>query len=324
MGIKTHLKNRIRRLVGTHELNRRQQAIETSIENLSAAWNGGQSEKTRTLEELLQRQEAALWQAYTVATLNTVKQASEDAFFRTGLNDVEVDLPRDTIRRYVPCLHGKPEGPLILYVETAHLKWMMSHIEDGGSFLEIGASVGAITIPMALTFGAGAKVVAFEPARGSRRLLELTLERNGLCDVVGVIPHAVSNKVGKVAFSEYAYDEACGTSWLPDCSAIHSALIDDSRTETYEVEVTTLDAFCSAHGLLDRPAVVKIDVEGFEVLVLEGALALIQTARPWFSIDIHRDPFGDGSTEEKVRVLLGHHGYHFERMGHVLLASPRE
>lgn len=54
MGIKTHLKNRIRRLVGTHELNRRQQAIETSIENLSAAWNGGQSEKTRTLEELLQ------------------------------------------------------------------------------------------------------------------------------------------------------------------------------------------------------------------------------------------------------------------------------
>ncbi|MFO0891963.1 MAG: FkbM family methyltransferase [Isosphaeraceae bacterium] len=222
---------------------------------------------------------------------------------------------------YVQCLHGKPEGPLDLYVETAHLKWMMSHVVEGGSFLDVGAATGTMTAVMAATFGSGVRIAAFEPARKARRLLEQTLERNGLAGVE-VLPNAVSNSEGVVRFSEYGYDEAGGNPWLPDASAIHSQLIDDSRAESYDVETTTLDAFCSARGLQRNPTVAKIDVEGFEVHVLEGSLALIAAARPWFSIDIHKDPFGDGTTEPKVRALLGRYGYRFETMGHVLVASP--
>jgi FkbM family methyltransferase len=321
MGIKTHVKERVRRLVGTHELNHRQHALEISLERLSAACENSRPERVRTLEDLLQQREAALKHAYSVAASNTVRQASEEAFFRTNLNDVVVDLPRDTIRMYVEILEGSPEGPLNLYLETAHLKWMMSHIVGGGSFLDVGAATGTMTLVMAATFGAGIKIAAFEPARQARRLLERTLERNGIVGVE-VLPNAVSNAAGVVAFSEYGYDETCVTPWLPDASAIHTWIIDDSRSVRYDVEATTLDAFCSARGLLNSPTVVKVDVEGFEVHVLEGSLALIAAARPWFSIDIHKDPFGDGTTEGKVRALLGRHGYNFETMRHVLLASP--
>jgi FkbM family methyltransferase len=346
MGIKALVKERVRRLVGTHELNLRQQSFEISLERLSAAYEDSRPELVGTLENpsdqrqpsleraytpaWLRRQssgltsdqrQSSLQRAYTVAIGNTVRQASEEAFFRTNLNDVEVDLPRDTIRMYVECLQGSPEGPLNLYLETAHLKWMMSHVVRGGTFLDVGSSVGTMTVVMATEFGAEIKIAAFEPARQARRLLKRTLERNRLVGVE-VLPNAVSNTPGIVAFSEYSYDETCDTPWLPDASAIHSQLIDDSRAVRYDVETITLDAFCSARGLLNSPTVVKIDVEGFEVQVLEGSLALIAGARPWFSIDIHKDPFGDGTTEVKVRALLGRHGYNFETMGHVLLASP--
>jgi FkbM family methyltransferase len=198
---------------------------------------------------------------------------------------------------------------------------MMSHVVPGGAFLDVGASTGTMTIAMAATFGERIKVAAFEPARQARRLLERTLERNRLGGVE-VLPHAVSNAAGVVAFSEYLYSEACGNPWLPDASAIHSELIYDPLAVKYEVETTTLDAYCSERGTLGLPTVVKIDVEGFEVHVLEGSLALIAATRPWFSIDIHKDPFGAGTTEAKVRALLGRHGYIFENMEHVLLASP--
>ena len=315
------MKKRVRHLVGIDELSRRQQAVESSLEKLSAAYEKNWPERVRKLEDLVQQRDAALERAYLDAVINTIRHASEEAFFRINYNDVEVDLPRDTVRMYVECLHGRPEGPLSLYLETAHLKWMMSHIVKGGTFLDVGASTGTMTIAMAATFGAEIKIAAFEPARQARRLLERTLERNGLAGVE-IVPNAVSSVAGMVTFSEYTYDETCGTNWLPDASAIHTRLIDDSRAVTYDVEATTLDAFCSARGLVNSPTVAKIDVEGFEILVLEGANALITAARPWFAIDIHRDPFGPGTTEDKVRTILGQHGYTFENVGHVLLASP--
>ncbi len=322
MKLKTQVKDGVRRLVGTHELTRRQHALEVSLERLSTAYESGRPERVRVLEELLQQREAALERAYSVGALNTVRHAGEDAFFRTNLNGVaEVDLPRDTIRMYVECVRGTAEGPLKLDLETAHLNWMMSHVVSGGTFLDVGAATGTMTVTMAVKFGEKVRVYAFEPARRTRYLLERTLERNGIAGVE-VVPKAISNADGVVAFSEYSYDETCGNTWLPDASAITSQLIDDSKAARYDVETTTLDAFCSIRGILNSPTVVKIDVEGFEIHALEGALELITAARPWFSIDIHRDPFGQGTTEAKVRALLGKHGYKFENMAHVLLASP--
>jgi hypothetical protein len=72
-----------------------------------------------------------------------------------------------------------------------------------------------------------------------------------------------------------------------------------------------------------RPVVVKIDVEGFENEVLKGARQLVASARPWFAIDIHRDPFLPGSTTEPfVRSFFSEFGYQIEMLAHVALCSP--
>jgi len=323
MGIKASAKHLARRLVGTHELGHRLHALETISARLAAASELSQMEKVRTLEDLLRQRDTALSRAHTLAAINTVMQSSEEAFFRTIFNGVEVFLPRDTVRTQFQCLQGKSEGPLFIEVEENHRKWMMSHIVEGGVFLDVGSATGAMTIPMLATFGSSIQIVAFEPARRARRLLELTLARNGLAGVE-IVPKAVSNYVGEATFSEYGFDETGVCPWLPEGSAIDSRVIEEGRVTKYDVEVTTLDTFCSDRCLLNRPTVIKIDVEGFEALVLEGSSALISSTRPWLSIDIHRDPFGEGTTDAKVRALLSPHGYTFERMAHVMVASPEQ
>lgn len=325
----------VRRLVGTdqvvHLLDRQAELISRRLDAGPIAGpspapearteSNGRSDRLTTLEGLLGHRDPESRLA-TIAAYNAVSQAGADAFFRTIYNGVEVQIPRDTLLTMVQCLYGTLEGPLVVEVEECHRKWMMAHLVDGGTFLDVGAATGAMTIPIAATFGSKVRIIAFEPARKARGLLESTLTRNGL-EGIEIVPQAVSNVVGRTTFCEFDHDETGACPFLPETSAIESRItVDDDRSRKVEVGVTTLDTFFSGRGAPVGPVVIKIDVEGFEVLVLEGASDLIATSRPWFSIDIHRDPFGEGTTEAKVRRLLGSADYTFKNMGHVLVASP--
>jgi hypothetical protein len=68
---------------------------------------------------------------------------------------------------------------------------------------------------------------------------------------------------------------------------------------------------------------VKIDVEGFEAYVLQGAREFTKTKKPFYAIDIHVDVDNQiKTTEEECIQILGKLNYSFEKMGHVLLAKP--
>jgi hypothetical protein len=90
---------------------------------------------------------------------------------------------------------------------------------------------------------------------------------------------------------------------------------------SYDVQVVMLDD--DALAQCTRPVVIKIDVEGFEAHVLRGARRLIDEYRPFLSIDIHTDPFGDGVATTEATVISLIQDYRYERLGHVLLCSPR-
>jgi FkbM family methyltransferase len=272
------------------------------------------------LRQELQQAQSGLAQAWTLATRHVIMNSSEEAFFETELNGVRVLVPRDTLRTWIDCIYGATTSVgLRAMVETAHLEWMIAQMAPGGTFLDVGSATGAMTIPMAVKFGSQITIVAFEPARKARELLTKTLRRNAL-DRVEVVPQAISNQVGVASFAEYGYDDTGTIPFLPECSAIHSEQIDNTRATVIEVPVTTLDTFVGKQ-ILGRPVVIKIDVEGFEALVLEGASRLISTVRPSLAIDIHADPFGEGTTEAKVRTILVAHGYKTDMMAHVLIAA---
>ena len=234
-----------------------------------------------------------------------------------------LDLPVETLRTMFHCIHVRPDRSLSLLVETAHLEWMMDRLSPGGTFLDVGASTGATALPTAHRFGPGLRDIAYEPATAARGLLQATVARNGLTQIE-VRPFAVSDTPGEAEFREYLPDETGQTPWTPEASSLMATAMPDLPSQMVRVQVVTLDQQMAEAGGFSGPVVVKIDVEGFEAFVLRGATELIRTARPFFSIDIHGDPFAtDGSsTEIAVRAILAASGYRFSTMGHVLLCEP--
>ena len=70
-----------------------------------------------------------------------------------------------------------------------------------------------------------------------------------------------------------------------------------------QIELTTLDVF-----QLERVDLIKIDVEGHEFEVLQGACRTIAASKPTLIIEIKKDLFG------RVRDLLLSYGYAAERL----------
>jgi hypothetical protein len=117
-------------------------------------------------------------------------------FLHVVMNDADLWLPRDTLLTMEHCIHARPDNTLAVYVETAHLRWMMSTLEQGGTLLDVGAATGAVTLPFARLMGDRISIVAYEPAEAARSLLVRTLERNGI-DYVRLRPVAVADNLGE-------------------------------------------------------------------------------------------------------------------------------
>jgi FkbM family methyltransferase len=128
---------------------------------------------------------------------------------------------------------------------------------------------------MARWCGPQGHIHAFEPSPTPKQLLIKHLRLNGLADRVTVCPSAVSDVEGAITF------HAVGISGK---SALSAANLDQTA-ERFEVPVTTIDAYCRSHNI--RPSLIKIDVEGFEFNVLNGARDTLKQFRPSVLIELH-------------------------------------
>ena len=71
------------------------------------------------------------------------------------------------------CLHLGDDSVFTVMAETNHLRWMIRQLQPGSIFLDVGASIGQMTIPVALQ-RQDVSIYAFEPAKRARRLLLAT------------------------------------------------------------------------------------------------------------------------------------------------------
>jgi FkbM family methyltransferase len=138
----------------------------------------------------------------------------------------------------------------------------------GAVGLDVGANIGATALIMGAYTGAGGRVVAMEPGPQSFALLERNLALNGASTVTAV-NCAVSSEAGQATFCE---NSAYG----------HLA----PGAEGLQVEVRTLDQIVEGLGLT-RLDLLKIDTEGFEPQVLEGAKATIERLRPVIYMELN-------------------------------------
>ena len=151
--------------------------------------------------------------------------------------------------------------------EPETLDWIDRWMQEGDLFFDIGANVGSYSIYAALRH-VQSRVVAFEPEYANLFLLRQNLLHNGLQERVEVYSVALGNRVG---LSRLHIQD-----WTPG-AALHTES-PSKLTQTIQktpvigregIAVTTLDLFCRETGL--SPNCLKIDVDGTEPAILEGA-----------------------------------------------------
>lgn len=133
------------------------------------------------------------------------------------------------------------------------------------TFFDIGANIGT-TAAEALARFPAARVVCFEPHPVTFARLEAAFATEPR---VAAYRTALGREAGEAAFFQYERSEV--NSLIADAPY---AVRFGTRSETIAVPVATLDGFCAEHGI-ERIDVLKVDTEGFDSVVLEGARDLL-------------------------------------------------
>lgn len=181
-----------------------------------------------------------------------------------------------------------------------------THVLPGDVVYDVGGNYGIHTILFARLVGAEGRVVAFEPLPHLAGALRDNVDLNGFSNVV-CDERALADYTGEGSFL-VGHHEGAGQLVGPDEAA--------SRT----VPVTTVDEVVFGEGQRP-PTLVKIDVEGAEAAVLEGARRVLDAHGPTLLIDLH-------NVEQDVgvgRVLadLGYVAFRTESGAHIKdLGSP--
>jgi FkbM family methyltransferase len=143
--------------------------------------------------------------------------------------------------------------------------------------LDIGANVGLVTLSI-IASCPSVKVIAFEPAPFQYSLLEKTVSANELMDRVKVQKVALGQSMGKTQFSTHIGIDGSGLDGFFDTGV-------GGLPVQIIVDVDTLDNWwISNHSPIVH--LIKLDTEGSELWVLQGAIQLLQACEPVLFIEI--------------------------------------
>jgi FkbM family methyltransferase len=171
-------------------------------------------------------------------------------------------------------IHGRHGDPYFDHFDLGHktndflLYAADRYVKADDTVLDIGANIGITTCVLSLAAHQG-RVFSFEPDPDTFALLENTIAVNGLTNAT---PHqiALGATSGSLAFLTDA----------TTASASHLAPADTSlAVGNIQVAVYEMDRFVEREELT-RIDFIKIDVEGFELDVLQGGAATIARLRP--------------------------------------------
>lgn len=152
--------------------------------------------------------------------------------------------------------------------EAGVLKVLKMLCGEDSILIDVGANIGAITLSMA-TIAHKGKVLAFEPLPGIVDNLRENIKLNKLSNI-DVLPIALGPKSGAVTMRPDLTERGSST-------LLKDQHLDHTFGKPVSVAVRQLDEFTK-----DLPHVdlIKLDVEGYELGVLLGAVKTIEQHKP--------------------------------------------
>ena len=145
-----------------------------------------------------------------------------------------------------------------------------SFVKPGMIVVDIGANIGYFTLLAARLLGGKGRVYAFEPEPANYALLVKNIQANAFTNVVPV-QMAVSDQTGTHVLFRHRYNFGCHS-----LSKANATSYDGSTP----VATTTLDHFFREVHPEDRIDLIKIDAQGAEGHIIEGARELLGYTNP--------------------------------------------
>lgn len=147
---------------------------------------------------------------------------------------------------------------------------LLRRIPPDSTVLDVGANVGWWTVPLARALPRG-RVIAFEPVPANRERLEWALSANEVTSRVRVVAVALGEEPGELGMWLKSSQTGAGSGT--------AALVAGDGPAHLKVPVVTLDAWAGEHAI-ERCDLIKLDIEGAELMMLRGAEAFIARHRP--------------------------------------------
>ena len=185
--------------------------------------------------------------------------------------------------------------PAIRILITSLAQKLDEH-KDTGWFFDVGANVGLYIWEVAKV-SPSRKILGFEPDPENFKLLEMTRKEADIQNFE-ICPDALSNQTDEVSFFQDSLTSATGCIRGEEKPWIEQYL--NGSSKQISVNTRPMDSMVENNKI---PSLIKIDVEGHELEVLEGAVTALSVAKPLLIIESFPPK------QKKVISLLLEYGY---------------
>jgi FkbM family methyltransferase len=180
--------------------------------------------------------------------------------------------------------------------ESGTLDFMRSHLQKGDVFIDVGANIGWHSLNAAQFVGIEGKVWAFEPSPSVFPILEKNIQENQFSQILA-FQCGIGKEKGEIAL------------YLNDAinRGASSAKVKAPDAVEVMIKVLTLDEALGQQGL--KVKMMKVDVEGMELEVLEGAKTRIKSDRPILIVECADRTNDERSQKDIYDYFIGLENY---------------
>lgn len=186
--------------------------------------------------------------------------------------------------------------------EAETIAWIARHLPADGTFLDIGANIGSVALPVARR-RPDARVACVEASPLVFAYLDRNIRTNGLDPRVSAHHCALSASNARFV-SFYSPEEGYGKGSMSPVFTKTAAQVANTRLDDLVRSMPT------------TPGLLKIDVEGFEKQVLEGGMEFLKRQGPdvVFEFCDWAERLAGNSPGDSQRLLL-ENGFRLQRLG---------
>jgi FkbM family methyltransferase len=215
--------------------------------------------------------------------------------------------PKKVIKFYTPSLMASFRAKTIFTKEPDTIEWLDQNGSKDNCLFDIGANLGLYSIYYSKKFDA--KVFSFEPSFKNLELMARNISLNSLQENITIISNPLTDQFLISKYFQGDFKAGAAVASFNNQKFIEEFEIDNKKLNltknkiSYNTLAISIDNLMSLN-LIDLPKLIKIDVDGNEIEILNGCSKLLDKSEKT-SILIETRP----STEKIVEQKLTSYGF---------------